>query len=207
MTSTARTDRGGVAGIGDPIDLPPPANATESRIDRLTREIAENTAQIKELARLADSDPALPVLNQRAFMREANRLCLLARRHKFPLALLYANVDDFRAVNQTYGRRGGDAVLETLSHHLERLTRGSDLVGRVGADEFCALLSHTSQDAAASKGRALRELLQQEPPIYLGRTIDVHLTFGALDVDGRLLAEATDEAIRDILEQRQHRLP
>jgi diguanylate cyclase (GGDEF)-like protein len=205
MSSSVRKD--GTPGVGGPTDPPVPGDTIETRIDRLTREIAENTAQIRELTRLADTEPTLPVLNQRAFVREASRLCLLARRHKFPLALLYANVDGFRIINQTYGRRGGDAVLETLSHHLERLTRNSDLIGRVGADEFCGLLSHSSPEAAASKGQALCELLQREPPIYLGRTVDVHVTVSALDVSGRLIAEAIDEATGNILEQRQRRLP
>jgi diguanylate cyclase (GGDEF)-like protein len=196
-----------VPGLVEPTDLPPPANAIESRIDLLTRAISEQTAQIKELVRLADTELALPVLNRRAFAREASRMCLLARRHKFSLALLYVNVDDFRKTNDAYGRRGGDAVLEQVARHLDRLMRGSDVIGRVGADEFCALLSHTSRDAAESKGRMLVELLRREPPVYLGRSIDVHVTFGALDVAGRMIDEAMDAAVGAILEQRQHRLP
>src|SRR5258708_5452973 len=176
-----------IPGLREPIDLPEPANALESRLDRLTREVSESTAQLKELVRLSDTELALPALNRRAFLREASRLCLMARRHQIPLALLYVNIDDFRRLNEAYGRRGGDAVLEQLAQHLERLTRGSDLVGRVGADEFCALLSHTGGSAAAGKIRALTALLRDEPPIYLGRTIDVHLTCSALDVAGRMI--------------------
>jgi diguanylate cyclase (GGDEF)-like protein len=199
------TDR--IPGLAEPTELPTPANTIESRIDRLTRELAQNTAQLKELVRLADTELALATLNRRAFVREAGRLCLLARRHKFPLGLLYLNVDHFRRINEVYGRRGGDAVLEQLAQHLTRLVRNTDLVGRVGADEFCALLSHSTGEAAASKGRALPDLLREEPPVYLGHAIDVHLTLGSLEVDGRMIDEAMDEAVREILEQRQQRLP
>jgi diguanylate cyclase (GGDEF)-like protein len=193
--------------VHEPVDLPEPANALETRLDRLTRELSESTATIKELMRLSDTELALPVLNRRAFIREGSRLCLMARRHKFPLAALYVNVDDFRRINEAYGRRGGDAVLEQLSNHLCQLMRGSDLIGRVGADEFCALLSHTNQKATHDKGQALVGLLRSEPPIYLAHSIDVHVTFGALDCDGQMIDAVMDGAVREILEQRQHRLP
>jgi diguanylate cyclase (GGDEF)-like protein len=207
MAQPARTLTEPLPGVGAPDDLPAPANGIESHIDRLSRDIAEHTALIKELVRQSDTELALPALNRRAFMREASRLCLLARRHQFPLALLHVNIDDFRHLNEAYGRRGGDAVLEQLALHLERLVRGSDLMGRVGADEFCALLSHTGRDAAAAKGSRLAELLREEPPVYLGRPVDTHLTFGAVDVAGRMIDAAMDEAVSEILGQRQHRLP
>jgi diguanylate cyclase (GGDEF)-like protein len=208
MTSAARSSAtDAIPGVIEPIDLPEPANALESRLDRLTRELTESTATIKELMRLSDTELALPVLNRRAFVREGSRLCLMARRHKFPLAALYVNVDDFRRVNDAYGRRGGDAVLEQLSNHLCTLLRGSDLIGRVGADEFCGLLSHTNQAAAHDKAQALIELLRRDPPVYIGHTIDVHVTCGTLDCDGRMIDAVMDEAVRAILEQRQHRLP
>jgi diguanylate cyclase (GGDEF)-like protein len=184
-----------------------PNAALEARLDLLTRELAESTATIKELVRLNDTELALPVLNRRAFVREGSRLCLMARRHKFPLAALYVNVDDFRRINEAYGRRGGDAVLEQLANHLCQLLRGSDLIGRVGADEFCGLLSHTNEKAAADKAQALMALLRNDPPVYLGRSIDVHVTCGTLDCDGRMIDTVMDEVVREILEQRQHRLP
>ena len=207
MTQPAHTPTDAIHGLSEPNDLPTPANGIESQIERLSREITQNTAQLKELIRMADTELALPTLNRRSFVREASRLCLLARRHKFPLGLIYLNIDHFRRINEVYGRRGGDAVLEQLAQLLTRLVRNSDLVGRVGADEFCALLSHTSGEAAAGKGRALVELLRQEPPVYLGHTIETHVTIGTLEVDGRMIDGAMDAAAAEILEQRQHRLP
>jgi len=203
--NTATTDA--IPGLHEPADLPEAANSLETRLDRLTRELAESTATIRELVRQNDTELSLPVLNRRAFVREGSRLCLMARRHKFPLAALYVNVDDFRRINETYGRRGGDAVLEQMANHLCQLMRGSDLIGRVGADEFCALLSHTDQKAVVDKGRGLVELLRRDPPIYLTHTIDVNITFGAIDCDGHMIDAVMDNAVREILEQRQHRLP
>lgn len=207
MTAARSTATDAIPGLVEPIDLPEPANALESRLDRLSRELSESTATIKELMRLSDTELSLPVLNRRAFVREGSRLCLMARRHKFPLAALYVNVDDFRRINDAYGRRGGDAVLEHLSTHLCQLLRGSDLIGRVGADEFCGLLSHTNRQAAQDKADALVALVRREPPVYLGRPIDVHVTCGTLDCDGRMIDAVMDDVVREILEQRQHRLP
>jgi diguanylate cyclase (GGDEF)-like protein len=207
MSAARNTATDAIPGLHEPIDLPEPANSLETRIDRLTRELSESTATIKELVRQNDTELSLPVLNRRAFVREGSRLCLMARRHKFPLAALYVNVDDFRRINEAYGRRGGDAVLEQMANHLCQLMRGSDLIGRVGADEFCALLSHTNQKAALDKGNALAELMRSEPPVYLAHTIDVHVTVGAIDCDGQMIDAVMDNAVREILEQRQHRLP
>lgn len=207
MSAARNTATDAIPGLHEPVALPEPANSLETRIDRLTRELSESTATIKELVRQNDTELSLPVLNRRAFVREGSRLCLMARRHKFPLAALYVNIDDFRRINQAYGRRGGDAVLEQMANHLCQLMRGSDLIGRVGADEFCALLTHTNQKAALDKGHALAGLMRSEPPIYLAHTIDAHITFGAIDCDGQMIDAVMDNAVREILEQRQHRLP
>jgi diguanylate cyclase (GGDEF)-like protein len=206
MDQAPRADRDAAA-PREPLAIPEAANTLESRVDELAREVAQSTAQLKELVRLSDTEQVLSVLNHRAFLREATRICLMARRHKFPLAMLYVNIDRFQAINQAWGRRGGDAVLEQVANHLNQLMRGSDLVGRVGADEFCALMSHSSQEAAASKGAALSALLREDPPLYLGRPVDTHATYGAIACDGRMISEAMDAAVSDILEQRQHRLP
>src|SRR5258706_1417716 len=131
MTQTSRSDHGAVPGVGAPDTLPEAANSIELRIDRLAREVSESAAQVRELVRLSDTEQTLSMLNHRAFVREGTRICLMARRHKFPLSLLYVNIDDFKSINHAWGRRGGDAVLEQIGSHLARLMRGSDLIGRV----------------------------------------------------------------------------
>jgi diguanylate cyclase (GGDEF)-like protein len=181
------------------------ANTLEDKIDRLTREVSHGASLINELVRRGDEDMVADVLNRRAFMREGNRLCMMAQRHKFPLALLYVNVDRFRTVNERYGRRGGDAVLMHIAGKLGELVRGSDMIGRTGPDEFCSLLTHTEQQTAENKGRLLMQSLLDEPVRYLDHEIEVQISFSAIPCSGRLIEEATDDAVRNVAEQRRSR--
>jgi diguanylate cyclase (GGDEF)-like protein len=180
-------------------------DSLESKIDRLTQEVAHGASLIGELVRRSDGDPLLDVLNRRAFLREGNRLCLMAQRHDFPISLLYVNVDRFRAINDRHGRRGGDNVLAHIAGKLGELLRGSDLIGRIGGDEFCGLLTHTEQPTADAKGRSLPQALLDEPVHYLDSDIEVRVSFSSVACHGRLIEDATDDAVRQIAEQRRVR--
>jgi diguanylate cyclase (GGDEF)-like protein len=68
-----------------------------------------------------------------AFLQEA---FMLARRHHRPLSLLVLDVDSFKGYNDTFGHPAGDELLATLARDLEALGRASDLVARIGGEEF-----------------------------------------------------------------------
>jgi len=110
-------------------------------------------SQLKAQAR---TDPKTGVLNAGAWQGEADLAILRARRRRQPLAVLLADVDHFKHVNDTYGHLTGDAVLRTLAAEMRQQVRESDLVGRFGGEEFVILLSGATATEACLVAERIR---------------------------------------------------
>lgn len=113
--------------------------------------------------RLARLDPLTDVLNGRAFEDEGERLLTLAGRRGHPTTIAYLDVDDFKAVNDALGHRGGDELLRAVARSLIDGVRRTDLVARLGGDEFALLLPETDFDTARTVIARLRARLEQLP--------------------------------------------
>jgi diguanylate cyclase (GGDEF)-like protein len=110
-------------------------------------------AQLKAQAR---TDPKTGVLNCGAWQGEADLAIDRARRRRESLAVLLADVDHFKRVNDTHGHLTGDAVLRTLATEMRQQVRESDLVGRFGGEEFAILLSGTTTEEACHVAERIR---------------------------------------------------
>ncbi len=127
-------------------------------IDHEPREIGEEEAGVlKDLAwmleqelkslSLATRDELTGLTNRRGFDAIAEHTIAMCRRVGEPATLLYFDLDEFKEINDSLGHAAGDRVLRSFSHHLNSTFRDSDVVARVGGDEFCVLLtSATTED-------------------------------------------------------------
>ena len=140
----------------------------------------------------ADQDHLLPLLNRRAFVRELTRSIGLAARYGTPSSLVYFDLDGFKQVNDTHGHAAGDAVLTHFSQTLLEHTRDSDIVGRIGGDEFGVILSHATQLVAHRKAAVLAETLAGDPAPWLDQTIPVAFSYGTFEL---VPGENADSAI------------
>jgi diguanylate cyclase (GGDEF)-like protein len=95
--------------------------------------------------------------NRRYFFDIASIEISRARRHNYPLTLAYLDLDNFKYVNDHYGHKTGDRVLVLTSSIIKESLRGSDLVARVGGDEFAILLTQTDQAQAQIALNRLRQ--------------------------------------------------
>ena len=164
-------------------------------VDQMRRETERLRGRVRELESLADHDVLLPVLNRRAFLREVSRALALAERHNAPSALVFIDLNGFKAVNDTYGHAAGDAALHHVSALLSAHVRETDSVGRLGGDEFGIVLTLTGPEGADAKAAELAELIENSPFEYAGRELKVGAAWGTQPlVAGRNADEALAEA-------------
>jgi diguanylate cyclase (GGDEF)-like protein len=118
------------------------------------------------------------VLNATAWQREADTEIARAQRAGEGLALLLADVDHFKRVNDTYGHLAGDEVLRGLATELRQQVRGSDVVGRFGGEEFVVLLPRADADEACKIAERLRHRASVMGVYADGVALDVTISIG-----------------------------
>lgn len=106
---------------------------------------------------LVSTDVLTGALSRRAFRNEAGKAIALALRHRHETSCIAFDLDHFKTVNDTQGHAGGDTVLAGTVAACRDLLRQSDLIGRLGGEEFAILLPHTGLQAALSVAQKLRE--------------------------------------------------
>lgn len=144
---------------------------------------------------LARRDPLTGVLNRRAFLEAADVEFMKLQRQKRPLTVLFVDVDDLKAVNDTRGHLHGDMLLKGIAENMELQFRGSDVVGRMGGDEYAVLLPEMDMAGAHKviprvQGALNSEMTRSGWPVTLSMGV---LTCNAAPRDA---AEAIDRADR-----------
>ena len=153
-----------------------------AEVDSLRQELQQTKSRLETAEKAADQDQLLPLMNRRAFVRELTRYIGFSGRYGTPSSLVYFDLDDFKAINDTYGHAGGDAVLKHFAETLSKNIRDSDLVARLGGDEFGVLLSHATQEQASKKADSLAEKLRASPTDYNGQKISCTFSYGAFEL-------------------------
>ncbi len=129
--------------------------ALAEEVIALREEADKLRAGLADAALLADNDALCPVFNRRAFEREVRREIALSGRFQTPLTLIFIDLDNFKQVNDIYGHAAGDSVLLKVSDILLARTRETDIVGRLGGDEFGIVLAHASLEDSRRKAAQL----------------------------------------------------
>ncbi len=113
------------------------------------RDLAAIVEREVATAQLAIADPLTGLNNRRGFFMHAEQLARVCERHQVPLTIAYFDLDHFKAINDQFGHDVGDEILREFAQVLERQVRESDVVARVGGDEFVALLTHATEGSDA----------------------------------------------------------
>lgn len=147
-------------------------------VEALRREVARSNARLGEMEKLADQDSLVPMYNRRAFVREMSRMMAYATRYKSPTSLLFFDVNGLKAINDTHGHTAGDRALIGVATALIEQVRTSDVVGRLGGDEFGVLLSHADEAQARKKADQLGAVIAGRPLKWEGKVIEIRVAFG-----------------------------
>jgi diguanylate cyclase (GGDEF)-like protein len=159
-----------------------PNNAI-STIRKLRTQLARALARIDEMQASADTDFLLDIPNRRGFERELNRSIAYIKRYHASGALIVLDVDRLKPINDAFGHAAGDQVLKAIVAELSRQVRSSDVIGRLGGDEFGLLLWNLSETDAHAKAASLEAAVDRLTFIFRGRTVTTGASAGVAFLD------------------------
>jgi diguanylate cyclase (GGDEF)-like protein len=197
-SASPRRSQGGFDAERTDTSKPRPVAANKrlaAEVERLAAELALSRARISELESRIDVDPLTETLNRRGFERELKRSLAYLKRYGANATLIYLDLDEFKPVNDRHGHAAGDVVLKAVAAALQREIRASDVVARIGGDEFVVLLWNVADADALAKASELEEAVYATPVRFGASTMAVGasagLAFvGPLDTPADVLARA-----------------
>jgi len=164
--------------IAEITELKNACEALEAKNTRLADEVGRREQLERELRRLADVDALTGVASRRAFM-EAAELALSVASDRQPVVVIAVDVDHFKRINDRYGHLAGDKILKAVGEELAAECRASDVVGRIGGEEFAILLAQMTLGDAMMVAERMRErLLARIVPITAITRVQVTASFG-----------------------------
>jgi diguanylate cyclase (GGDEF)-like protein len=150
----------------------------------LRQSLASTRSRLTELERLANEDSLAPISNRRAFLGDLARMIGYVERYGAACSLLYFDLNGLKSINDTFGHAAGDAALIHVAEVLLAHTRSSDVVGRLGGDEFGVLLTRADELAAHGKAERLADAVALARLTCIGVVIPISVAFGALRLVG-----------------------
>ncbi len=172
----------------------------EFLLARALRYAIERGEEVKRMSTLAFYDALTGLQNRQSFMLSFEQILGRAKRDHSPVACMFVDLDHFKEVNDTLGHHAGDQVLMVVAQILRDAVRGSDIVGRMGGDEFIIVLSSIKKpaDAAVVAEKILRRV--NRPIEVSGKparvTASIGITFYPEDAeDPATLIDLADQAM------------
>jgi diguanylate cyclase (GGDEF)-like protein len=187
--------------MADQMTEVPEAERLIGEISRLRGEVARLQARVEQLDELAHQDPLIKLPNRRGFMRELDRLIDRAKRYDHRAAMLFVDLDGLKMINDTFGHLAGDGALIQVAELLSTGVRRSDVVARIGGDEFAVLLESASEESAHETASRLEDLICSCEFRHDGDALPLSVAIGVGMIDGRdgadaVMARADEEMYR-----------
>jgi diguanylate cyclase (GGDEF)-like protein len=206
LGGAAPTDSASVMGIPEPELTPKVRQAIMTlmqEVENLRGEVERANSRLAHMERLADQDTLVPIPNRRAFVREMSRVISYNQRYDAVSSLVYMDLNDFKNINDKHGHAAGDAALLHVANILSENLRESDMLGRLGGDEFGIILSHTDAEQALIKGRQLAQAIMNAPVEHDGVKLTITASYGITTFkQGQSAQEAMDAADRAMYAQK-----
>ncbi|MCP3672628.1 MAG: GGDEF domain-containing protein [Gammaproteobacteria bacterium] len=146
----------------------------------------------QEQRRLATYDFQTGLMSHRSFMDNSHILLMQCKRIKEKFNLAIIDIDNFKAINDTYGHGGGDEVLKSLSVNLRKALRESDTVGRIGGDEFAITFFGTGGDQSIHVLENIRIAIERTVVKYAGKYLKYTVSIGVSGINENSSLELDD---------------
>jgi diguanylate cyclase (GGDEF)-like protein len=151
-------------------------------IDALRGRIAHLQERVEQLDQLAHEDSLVSLPNRRGFVRALERLIDRVARYGESGAILFVDLDGLKGINDSFGHAAGDEALIQVARLLVDGLRRSDLVARIGGDEFAVLLGHADRAKADETAARLIERIAGCDFIHDGHPLPLSVAIGATSI-------------------------
>jgi diguanylate cyclase (GGDEF)-like protein/PAS domain S-box-containing protein len=171
----------------------------------IVRDVTERKRVEEGLRHQAHTDPLTGIYNRRRFEQEVERQLRESERFGDSVTLVVLDLDEFKAINDGYGHQAGDEVLRAVAGALRQAVRQTDVVGRIGGDEFAALLTRANPGGAERVVKDFRRLLEAVNVGSAEEGTRVHASIGIATAHGpeRDYASLLREADRAMYAQKK----
>jgi len=162
-------------------------NSKQSEHD-LERQVIERTLELEDAKQKAEQQARTDVLtglnNRRAFFEYAEVIDAQSRRYNHPYVIAMIDIDHFKAVNDTWGHDTGNCALKAISRIILDVLRETDIVGRIGGEEFVAILPETTISEGAALAERLRATIENTAIETAQAPITVTISIGVAALGG-----------------------
>ena len=179
----------------------------QSKVDVADTQLRESNRQLmrqsdelqrvnEELRKLSITDPLTGLYNRRHFEGIMDSELAMYVRHGEPCSIVLIDIDHFKRVNDTYGHKSGDEVLRHVAQILESSLRKTDVLCRIGGEEFLVLCRRTDGDSGTMIAEQLRRRIEQTAIDVDGDRIQVTVSIGVASLNGSGDAPSAEEFFR-----------
>lgn len=165
------------------VNVKPVLNKDETIGYLVTMEdVTERERLRRQLLEMANTDVLSGLSNRRHFMERAEEAFQRALRYKEPLSALMLDIDFFKKINDIYGHHVGDAVIRNFSDMLSATFRGTDVVGRMGGEEFAVVMIQTDAETAFAKAERFRAAVESSCFCIQAQTLRMTISIGVSEL-------------------------
>lgn len=171
----------------------PMSNISAKSINIQIELLLNNIHKVQQIHHCAYTDFLTQIHNRRSFIRNLEELFQIYKSHNIPFCLGFIDLDDFKFINDTFGHLKGDEILESLAKIMKKNCRKTDILARLGGEEFAIIFIDTDIDVAYSILERIRTSIQHTDEI--DDSVKVTLSAGLIKV--RMEHNSYNELMKD----------
>lgn len=180
---------------------------------QISRVSYDNAVMAKRIHEMAVKDPLTALYNRRFFNEKLEEEMQRSRRTHYPLSLIYLDIDHFKKYNDTNGHPMGDVILKSVAQILAKTSRKTDIVARLGGEEFAIICAATSKEGAAIKAEKIRRVVEstkfpngeKQPMGKLSISLGVS-EYPSIVSDSQSLVRSADDALYQVKQAGRNRV-